>query len=138
MSARIQSWELLFALEDLPYQSHLQIDAKYFQDPNQKFTKAILRLYSPECWLYNVLNEACRDQDKTKIKTLGPFAYCLSFIMQSSQIKRDLNDQISPGSVLYRGIKLPLEYENEIQEFKDKIGKLHYFNKLTSTSTSLD
>jgi len=57
LSATIHGgWEPIFALEGIPYKSETVIDIKYLKNPNHSWTKAILRLYSLECWLYKVLN----------------------------------------------------------------------------------
>ena len=44
-------------------------------------TKAILYIYSMETFLPQLMNQACRLQDNSKIFTLGPFAHALNSIL---------------------------------------------------------
>ena len=135
MSARVQGgWEIIFALEDLPYESDEIIDLSSFKNAEHYFTKAIFRLYSLESWLYSVLNSTCRTKDKTKIDNLGPFAACLSACLLYAQPSRIKEHQINTGTIVYRGIKLPKRFENEIEEYRSKINKIHYLNGYSSTS----
>jgi len=52
ISSRINGgWEVLFALEGLPYQNEDPINIDDLKDASHPFTKAILRLYSLETWI---------------------------------------------------------------------------------------
>jgi hypothetical protein len=48
------------------------------------------KLYMKNCYIYRVLNTALRDDDRTKLNSLGPFCY-----MVYNYTGRHLNDQIS-------------------------------------------
>ena len=49
-------------------------------DPYSKITKSILFMYSMETFLPYTLNKAERDEDATKVESLGPFASALRLI----------------------------------------------------------
>jgi hypothetical protein len=57
---------------------------KDLSDPERPLTKLILFLYSMETYLYNQINLGSRIKDKTKIQTLGPYSFVLSWIVQRS------------------------------------------------------
>jgi len=75
-----------------------------------------------------MLNKACRDKDETKVGTLGPFAYCLSLILQNAQQRRKEEDQVPSATILYRGIKMPIQYAGDLQKYTERIGKIYYLN----------
>ncbi len=54
---------------------------KEASDPESPITKMILCLYSMETFLYTEINRASRDKDKSKISTLGPYSFVLSWIV---------------------------------------------------------
>ena len=54
---------------------------KVASDPESGLTKLILYLYSMQTFLYGEINRASRNKDKTKIKTLGPYSFVLSWIV---------------------------------------------------------
>lgn len=54
------------------------------KDPHHKITKHILFLYSMESFIYEDMNRAIRDKDKSKIKFYGAFASALSYILASA------------------------------------------------------
>ena len=47
-------------------------------DANHDVTKAVMYLYSMETFIYTAINRASREQDKSKIETLGPYAVLLT------------------------------------------------------------
>ncbi len=61
---------------------------KEASDPESPITKMILCLYSMETFLYSEINRASRDKDKSKISTLGPYSFVLSWIVQRTQLMR--------------------------------------------------
>ena len=73
-------------------------------DPEHPHVKTVLFMYSLECFLFNRLNKSCRDQDKTAIKTLGPYSVCLTRIIERVQHRR--KDRITGEFTCFRGIKL--------------------------------
>ena len=54
---------------------------KEASDPESPITKMILYLYSMETFLYGEINRASRSKDKSKISTLGPYSFILSWIV---------------------------------------------------------
>ncbi len=59
------------------------------------------------------LNEACRNKDKSKIKTFGPFAFVLQKIICYAQIERLNPYEINlKDEVAYRGAQLTIELIN--------------------------
>jgi hypothetical protein len=60
------------------------------------------------------LNEACRNKDKTKIKTFGPFAFVLQKIIFYAQMQSEKFNPYDTNSkhFAYRGIQLPIDLIN--------------------------
>ena len=57
-----------------------------------------------ESFVYKDLNRACRLKDKDQIKSYGPYAAALSYIINFANKGR--KDKIKGKSSLYRGLKL--------------------------------
>ena len=57
------------------------IKMKDASDPDSELTKLMLILYSMETFLFAEINRASRDKDKSKISTLGPYSFVLSWIV---------------------------------------------------------
>ena len=75
-------------------------------DPDHKDVKIILVIYSLESFLFKRLNQSCRDQDTSAIKTLGPFAVALTKIINHIQSKR--KDSVKGEFTCYSGLALPV------------------------------
>ena len=79
----IATWRSFFRME-------IQLDVneilsyKEIQDPKYGVTKIIMFIYSMETHIPYDLNAASRNQDLSKIETLGPFAAALSYIVQGT------------------------------------------------------
>ena len=71
-SAMELMWQLLKLTNDVELTEHMLADA------NHDVTKAVMYLYSMETFIYTAINRASREQDKTKIETLGPYAVLLT------------------------------------------------------------
>ena len=77
--------------------------------------KAILRIYSYETPLYGALNRANQCQDQRAIKTLGPFAELLSYVISSPGEENEKAQKSEhkgwifkeENITLYRGLGLP-------------------------------
>ena len=125
------NWKFLFelaALEDLDK----PLTVKILSDPSHKIVQLILYIYSMESFIYQDLNRATRDKDKSRIKFYGAFAAALSFILYSATKNRaDL--KVPKVMNLYRGIKLSVL---EVEDYKpgSKINLPGY----TSTSKDID
>jgi hypothetical protein len=98
-------------------------------DPEHSHVKAILLIYSMESFLFQRLNEACRNKDAFSIKTLGPYATALTMVINEVQYKR--KDSLSGEFICYRGFAL---HPSIIEMWKhQKTLKLEGYN-----STSMD
>ena len=76
-------WQLLNLKNDI------QIDEYMLNDANNQVTKAIMYLYSMETFIYTAINRASRNQDETKVRTLGPYAVLLAQIVYGAEEKRE-------------------------------------------------
>ncbi|CAF1558818.1 unnamed protein product, partial [Adineta steineri] len=85
-------------------------------------SKVCIQLYTRESFLYHVLNTALRNNDHSKLNTLGP----LCFLMRD--YSRSCTEFI--GTV-YRGVQLPFA---TIESYKQAIGSWHTWSSYTSTS----
>ena len=96
----IKIWKKIFEMvEDLDWRKPL--DFKTLSNPNSKFVKTIIYIYSMESFLFKEMNRATRDKDTDKIKFFGPFASALSLIIHSGNKNfSDLKKQFS----VYRGL----------------------------------
>jgi hypothetical protein len=104
-----------------------------------------IKLYTKDCYIYRVVNTALRDNDRTKLNTLGPYCYLLY-----NYIGRDLDDYLSirhrlrktlrpiesQSMIVYRGDHISRETIEEYQQAAGDNGK--YFKWLPFVSTSLD
>ena len=57
------------------------IKMKDASDPDSELTKLMLILYSMETFLFAEINRASRDKANSKISTLGPYSFVLSWIV---------------------------------------------------------
>ncbi|CAF0885469.1 unnamed protein product [Didymodactylos carnosus] len=90
----------------------------------EEIRKCCIRLYSKECFLYKLVNTTLRENDKTKVDTLGPFCY---FLFDSWS--NDSNNQYNMK--VYRGAKLSSEM---IECYKEAIGTYKCWYGFSSTS----
>ena len=60
-----------------------------------------------ESFIYNELNKASREKEKSQIKHYGAFAAALSFIIYSANKNRKY-DKLNGKTLLYRGLKMNL------------------------------
>ena len=102
-------------------------------DPQNAITKHLLYIYSMESFVYEDLNRASREKDKSKIKFYAAYAAALSYVIYSAN--RNRRDQkLSGTTVLFRGIKL--QSEAELETFKE--GATKHLLGYTSTTKSFD
>lgn len=80
------------------------------EDPEHPHVKAILTIYSLESFLFKKLNQSCREQDTSTVKTLGPFAVALSKVINNIQRKR--KDKTQGNLTCYSGICLDSQKVN--------------------------
>ena len=58
-----------------------------------------------ESFIYEDLNKATREKDRTKIKFYGAFAAALSYIIYNASHNRS-DIEVTKKNILYRGVKL--------------------------------
>jgi hypothetical protein len=81
------------------------------------------RLYTAESFLYKLINSSLRNNDMSKVDTLGPFCYLLYHRLRLDRVRGD--------QLLYRGTTLSIEMLNE---YKQAVGKEIVWLPFTSTS----
>ncbi|CAF0874522.1 unnamed protein product [Didymodactylos carnosus] len=87
----------------------------------------VIYIYTKECFLYKMLNTTLRENDMTKVKTLGPFCYLLDIAMANTKNKYYTG-------YLYRGAQL---HDNMIQDYLKAVGQgCRSWSAFTSTSKS--
>ena len=72
-----ETWNAISILADLTSHGN-QPDEYVLSNSDHIVTKTIIYIYSMESFVYKKVNESSRNQDKTKISTLGPFAVLLT------------------------------------------------------------
>jgi len=66
------------------FQFDRPLNFKVLQNYNHSVTKTLLYIHSMECFLYRELKRASIEKDKTRIRSLGPYAAALSFIIENA------------------------------------------------------
>ena len=61
---------------------------KILSDPNHRFVKTLIYIYSMQSFIFGEMNRASRTKDATKIKFYGPLAAALSFIIHNGNKKQ--------------------------------------------------
>ena len=77
--------------------------------------KCIISLYTQESFLYRLINSSLRENDQTKLNTLGAFSQLLFHCDCSSTISK-----FGYAGELYRGAQLD---EETIESYKKAIGQ---------------
>jgi len=89
-----------------------------------------VKLYTEDSFLYRIINETLRDNNRTKFETLGPFCYLLyNYVGNSKNNHGKLPEKI----VLYRGEPLTQEV---IEEYKSTVGSNTIWRWTQFVSTS--
>ena len=81
-----------------------------------EIARCCLYIYTRECFLYKLLNKTLREEDLSKIDTLGPFCDLLWNSLSSDGLK----SKYRFTGLVYRGATLTLE---EIEAYQNSIGK---------------
>lgn len=89
----------------------------------EEIGRCIVRLYSAESFLYKLVNATLRNDDRSKMDTLGPFCWLL--------FKHIKGGKDSIKTDLYRGATLTDEM---IDEYKNAVGTTIQWSAFTSTS----
>jgi hypothetical protein len=105
--------------------------------------KCCARLYTKPCFLFKIVNETLRDNNQSKLKTLGPFCYLLynyigtqrnEYLSIRNQLKQILKSKEHFSSIIvYRGEELSLD---QIEIYKQAVGKDYYYKWSSFISTS--
>ncbi|CAF1404705.1 unnamed protein product [Adineta steineri] len=83
-----------------------------------------IHVYSMQSFLYGLVNKSLRDEDLSKVDTLGAYCYLLSL---------NLYDNDKEDSTLYRGVELTDEM---ISDYKNAVGRQIIWSSFTSLSRS--
>ena len=81
------------------------------------------RLYSADSFLYSLVNSTLRNNNVTKLETLGPFCYLLNWYL--------VRNNCSEESLLFRGMTLT---DDMLEEYEQAIGKIIVWPAYTSTT----
>ncbi len=116
--------------EAASHNSHSNAEAAYMAEKIRQcsgksrieISKQCIHFYTKDSFLYYVLNKALREQDYSKLETLGPLCYLIR------NYSRLLQDYI--GTV-YRGLELKY---TEIEAYKQHLGEWKTWPAYTSTS----
>ena len=110
-----------------------------------KLQDCCLKLYTKQCYLFRTVNTALRDDDRTKLDTLGPYCYLLYNCVgrhnnHDLSIRQHLQRIVHPNKsqtmIAYRGDHAS---RKEINEYRQAAGlKDKYFKWLPFVSTSTD
>jgi hypothetical protein len=66
-----------------------KIDFDQLSNPYSKITKLILSIYSLETQIYKDIEKSEKESNLLNVDNLGPFALCLSEIIQNAQYFKD-------------------------------------------------
>ena len=84
-------------------------------------------LYTLNSFLYDLISTTLRNQDLTKVETLGAYCWLLSsYIGWFATVPRDV-------TTVFRGCQLS---EDEIEKYKQAIGQIIHWHAFTSTTMS--
>lgn len=76
----VEIWKKIFDMvKNVPSQKPLT--PKILSNPNHKFVKTLVYIYSMQTFVFNEMNRASRLKDHKKLRQYGPFAAALSFII---------------------------------------------------------
>ena len=103
----VEMWQKIFDMvEDVEMRKPLT--PKILSDPNHKFVKTLIYIYSMQTFIFSEMNRASRCKDVSKIKFYGPLAAALSFIIHNGNVK-PTKEMLS----VFRGLQIP---EKELKE----------------------
>ena len=92
-----------------------------------------VRLYTQDSFLYQIINETLRDDDRTKLHTLGPFCYLLYNYEGKSKHRAT---RLPKKIVLYRGERLTAD---DIKEYREHMvnGAIWRWAQFVSTTKNI-
>jgi hypothetical protein len=104
-----------------------------------------IKLYTKDCYIYRVVNTALRDDDRTKLNTLGPYCYLVynsigqhlnDYLSIRHRLRNTIHPVESQSMIVYRGDHISRETIEEYRQAAKDNSK--YFKWLPFVSTSLD
>jgi hypothetical protein len=101
-----------------------------FHKTMQEMKEQCVKFYTAESFLYRLVNMTLREDDRSKVQTLGPFVYFLSTFIHSGYSQLDQIGMKFEGTV-YRGAQLD---EKMVNEYKSAIGEERKWLGYSSTS----
>ncbi|CAF4961393.1 unnamed protein product, partial [Rotaria sp. Silwood1] len=106
----------------------------------KKLQDCCIKLYTKQCYLFRTVNTALRDDDRTKLDTLGPYCYlvynCIGRHIHGHHLLELPHRNKSHSMTVYRGDSVP---HKMIEEYRQAVGrKEEYFKWLSFVSTSAD
>lgn len=126
IKSKVEVWKTIFSLGEMA-DLKKPLSPKILGDPNHKFVKTLLYIYSMESFVFSAMNKASRQKDVSKIEFYGPLASALGFIVHCSNQKQI---GFKEEFLVYRGLKLSPE---ELKE-KYKIGNTIHLSGFTSST----
>jgi hypothetical protein len=110
----------------------------------EKLQDCCVTLYTKDCYIYRVVNTALRDDDRTKLDTLGPYCYLVYdnigrrlkyYLSIRHRLQQTFHPTESQSMIVYRGDHISREI---IEEYREAAGNNNkYFKWLSFVSTSL-
>lgn len=91
-------------------------------------TKCCIELYTDDSFLYRIINQTLRDNDKTKLDTLGPFSYLLKYVALLALYPNHLYERIVHRNVVFE--------DDHINECKNAINDENPKQWLAFSSTT--
>ncbi|CAF2115982.1 unnamed protein product [Rotaria magnacalcarata] len=106
-------------------------------------SKCCAKLYTKNCFLFRLVNITLREDDRTKLDTLGPYCYLVynymgcythDFLSVRHRLLRHFRSAQPRSLVVYRGDSVP---KQKLDEYQQAAGQCHkYFKWLSFVSTS--
>ncbi|CAF1217834.1 unnamed protein product [Adineta ricciae] len=97
-------------------------------EERSKMIEYCVRLYTADTWIYRLVNSTLRENDMSKVDTLGPFCCFIRNFLHASQKEHEDEEM-----VVYRGMELE---PKDIQVYKDCVGEVHSWFAFSSTTKS--
>ena len=83
----MELWKRIFQMAD-DIDVNKPLTRKQLSNPDNKFVKLILYIYSMESFVFSEVNKAMRERDMDKMEMFGPFVNTLCFIISVAQVKK--------------------------------------------------